>query len=168
LNGHGCPICKQSHLERTIQLFLKKRNIEYKVGKHFNWLGRQHIDLFIPEYNVGIECQGEQHISGKWHTNNLDTKIIERDINKAKLSKENNLKLYYFIASKKHRQKIIENTVKYDGIYTEENTFTSMIKLLNKIKDNKQMLSFIYVYLFVSKAKIGHSPIQHLNTNRRS
>ena len=137
LNGHGCPICKQSHLERTIQLFLKKRNIEYEVGKHFNWLGKQHIDLFIPEYNVGIECQGEQHISGKWYTNNLDTKIIERDINKAKLSKENNLKLYYFIASKKHKQKIIENTVKYDGIYTEENTFTSMIKLLNKIKDNK-------------------------------
>jgi hypothetical protein len=60
-----------------------------------------------------------------------------RDINKAKLSKENNLKLYYFITSKKHKQKIIENTAKYDGIYTEENTFTSMIKLLNKIKDNK-------------------------------
>jgi len=28
------------------------------------WLGRQHLDIFLPELGIGIEYQGEQHVRG--------------------------------------------------------------------------------------------------------
>ena len=36
---------------------------EYEVIQHsmLNWLGRQHLDVFIPKFNIGIEYQGAQH-----------------------------------------------------------------------------------------------------------
>lgn len=61
LSGDGCPICKASHLENEIKLMLDENNIEYEYQKHFDWLGKQSLDFYIPSSRIAIECQGSQH-----------------------------------------------------------------------------------------------------------
>ena len=61
LQGNGCPKCNQSHLERDVMKMLENNNIKYEYQKRFGWLGKQSLDFYLPDYNIAIECQGEQH-----------------------------------------------------------------------------------------------------------
>src|SRR6185503_16118666 len=56
-----CPICNESKLERELTSILDKQDIKYERLKRFKWLGRQSLDLYLPENNIAIECQGIQH-----------------------------------------------------------------------------------------------------------
>ena len=59
--GIGCPTCNISHLERSVMSYLDEVGIAYDYQKHFKWMGRQSLDFYLPDYKVGIECQGGQH-----------------------------------------------------------------------------------------------------------
>lgn len=117
---HGCPKCNQSHMERDIMKLLEKYNIRYDYQKRFNWLGQKSLDFYLPEHNIAIECQGEQHF--------LPRKIfkgeeglnynIQRDIAKNLACKENNINLLYIIP-KKYIKKSFQK--KFLNIYKEEN-----------------------------------------------
>ena len=61
LNGHGCKLCNQSILEKQTKFYLSKYNIKYIPQYNDKWLGRQTIDFFLVDFNIGIECQGIQH-----------------------------------------------------------------------------------------------------------
>ena len=61
LDGHGCPCCNERKLEKETREFLTKQNINFEFQKHFDWLGRQSLDFYLPDYNIAIECQGSQH-----------------------------------------------------------------------------------------------------------
>ena len=64
LHGSGCPRCKRSVLEEKTAIILEKKLINYEdhVNKTtFHWLKNQHLDFYLPDYNVAIECQGVQH-----------------------------------------------------------------------------------------------------------
>lgn len=54
-----CPICKSSHGEKKIMLWLEKNNInyckEYKINKQYR------IDFYLPDQNIFIEYNGIQH-----------------------------------------------------------------------------------------------------------
>ena len=97
LNGNGCPNCRESHLEREVDLYLFSKGIEYIRGKKNKWLGKQHLDFYLPQYNAAIECQGEQHFGlGGWAKNGRLKKINELDKRKHKLCSENSVKLFYY------------------------------------------------------------------------
>ena len=100
LSGRGCPKCKSSHLEREIRLFLENNNIIYEEQKTFEWLKlkkQQYIDFYLPEYNIAIECQGEQHFKKSgWGKGNNGYKVISRDLNKNKLCKKHGIKIIYY------------------------------------------------------------------------
>ena len=95
---NGCPICKESKLEREINDFLKENNILFERQKHFDWLGRQSLDFYLPDYNMAIECQGEQHFMVRDYFNNEKElqKQINRDNKKLNLCNLNNIKLIYY------------------------------------------------------------------------
>ena len=95
LNGSGCPKCKQSHLENEIENFLKDNDIKFECQKKFNWLGKQSLDFYLSDYNIGIECQGSQHFLENHFFEPLKT-IKNRDFIKNKLCNENNIKLLYY------------------------------------------------------------------------
>lgn len=60
----GCKHCKKSKMENEIMSILKNNNISYVYqynNKNCDWLGRQSLDFYLPQYNIAIECQGEQH-----------------------------------------------------------------------------------------------------------
>lgn len=64
LNGEGCPKCVSSCLENEIRIFLQNNNIEFEEEKKFEWLkykSNLRLDFYLPQFNIAIECQGEQH-----------------------------------------------------------------------------------------------------------
>jgi len=66
LRGHGCPVCSTSHGEHAIALFLKNMNVAFEAQKTFpDCLGNNkrplRFDFFVPEMNLLIEYDGEQH-----------------------------------------------------------------------------------------------------------
>ena len=98
LNGVGCPKCNLSHLERSVMNYLDNIGITYDYQKRFKWLGRQSLDFYLPDYNVGIECQGEQHFFPiEYFGGDKEfKKVLERDKRKKTLCEKHGVKLLYF------------------------------------------------------------------------
>ena len=88
-------------IDSSIDLF-------YEIKKHFyneivihhgrpNWLGKQHLDIYLPKYNIGIEYQGDQHYYPIEFFGGEESfkKNKNRDEKKNKLCKDNNCHLIY-------------------------------------------------------------------------
>lgn len=118
LLGIGCPFCNESHLEIKIENILNINNINFEKQKKFDWLGRQSLDFYLPQYNIAIECQGIQHFKSKdfFGGEKRFNEQIERDKRKLKLCNENNLKLIYFAEKE------------YDNCIYDENKLIEIIK----------------------------------------
>ena len=99
--GCGCQKCKQSHLENKTMMLLKRNNITYETEKTFPWLKNKRemsLDFYLPEYNIAIECQGEQHYLGEekgYFTKDILTNIKQRDTIKNALCKEHGMPIHY-------------------------------------------------------------------------
>jgi len=122
----GCQKCRESHLEKELSKKLDEVKIKYEYQKRFDWLGRQSLDFYLPDYNIAIECQGSQHYSetlyNGWNVlNNSD--VVNRDITKKELCENNNVKLLYYSNDKK--------IFDIDIIYNNSNTYTSLNELIN-------------------------------------
>lgn len=136
LQGQGCSKCKSSLLESLITKFLIENNIYFETQKHFNWLGKQSLDFYLPKYKIGIECQGEQHFhqvyfNGK--TDNIEKKnlfetIKRRDEHKHKKCKEHNVNLLYFIDNKIHVNEINSNSIYNENYYFNREDLLKIIK----------------------------------------
>lgn len=64
LTGYGCPKCSQSQGERTISKWLQDRDIHFIPQKKFNdCFDKSYLpfDFYVPQYNLAIEYDGEQH-----------------------------------------------------------------------------------------------------------
>ena len=65
-------------------------------------MGKQSLDFYLPDYNIAIECQGEQHFKpvdfagkGEEWAEILFKKNVERDKNKIRLCEEKQINLFY-------------------------------------------------------------------------
>ena len=98
IQGQGCPKCNLSHMEHDVMNYLDERGIPYDYQKRFDWLGRQSLDFYLPDYNVGVECQGEQHFFPVKYFGGEKTfkKTLERDKRKKLLCEKHSIKLLYF------------------------------------------------------------------------
>lgn len=140
LQGTGCPLCKESHLERNIRLCLNRNNIIHTCQKRFEWLNngttghKYPLDFYLPEQNIAIECQGEQHFVANFYKSKgieYAEKHLEgvqyRDIHKKQLCKEHNIKLIYYI-EKKYVKYLSED----DIYFTNEKDLINFILNINK------------------------------------
>ena len=101
LAGNGCSKCNASKMELEIKSFLEDNNIKYIPQHSFDWLKYKSplkLDFYLPEYNIAIECQGEQHFCpidffGGEQRYEL---TVKRDIAKLNLCKEHNINILYF------------------------------------------------------------------------
>jgi serine protease inhibitor ecotin len=57
----GCPKCNSSKGEMLIYNYLLEKHIQFIEQKRFKELGNQSFDFFLPEHNILVEFQGEQH-----------------------------------------------------------------------------------------------------------
>ena len=71
LRGEGCPKCNRSKGENKVINFLISKNINYieqyriNIDKGINPSGYAFIDFYLPEYNIFIEYNGQQHYIAK-------------------------------------------------------------------------------------------------------
>ena len=98
LNGQGCPLCKESKMEREITELLANKEIEFEREKRFDWLGRQSLDFYLPKYNIAIECQGIQHFEPLliFGGENKLTYRKNLDEDKATQCKEHGIEVVYY------------------------------------------------------------------------
>lgn len=125
LNGRGCPLCNESHLEMSLRKFLGENKIGFEEHKHFGWLGRMELDFYIPSCNIGIECQGKQHVGlGGWKEGFDFRGLYERDKRKNELCKENGVRLFYCFSKESFKKK------NEFPIYNDENSFVEIEELM--------------------------------------
>ena len=119
----GCPKCNKSHMEKEISQFLSENNVRFEEQKKFPWLKFKRamsLDFYLPDYNIVIECQGEQHFTKMRYSTENDEKLIvtkKRDNLKKKLCEEHGLKVLYY-----------STAVKYDYIISDKNKLLKIIK----------------------------------------
>jgi hypothetical protein len=87
--------------------FLEENEVKYIYQcsyKTFEWLGKQRLDFYLPEYNIAIECQGGQHFKpiDLFGGEKGFIKTLALDMEKRKKCKENNVKLLYY-SNEKHK-----------------------------------------------------------------
>lgn len=100
--GHGCPRCKESNGEKEISKFLDNLNIKYEREKRFKDCKNKKplpFDFYLPDYNICIEYNGEQHYKAISFGNNKEEKeknliyIKCNDKIKSNYCEYNNIKL---------------------------------------------------------------------------
>lgn len=141
LRGCGCPKCFTSILELSLYHYLTN-NLDAEViqQQEFSWLKtsrRMPLDLFLPKYNIAIECQGEQHFAPKKGFGGEKAFEVQsyKDRLKFKLCKEHGIKVLYF--SRTTYQ--LPNTY-YSKIYTKKEKLLEDIKkiiLKSQEQDNE-------------------------------
>jgi very-short-patch-repair endonuclease len=134
INGYNCPHCQQSKMEMEMEKMLRENNINFIIQKRFTWLNRLSLDFYLPEHNIAIECQGQQHfISIEFFDTKDDDfqKRINRDIDKFNKLKENNIKILYLLPNNSTDYTIINQI---QEIYTKDNTFINGDDIINYIK----------------------------------
>jgi len=136
----GCPKCSMSHMENKIDRLLTENNIEHCYDTNINGLlKRQAADFYLPDYNMVIECQGGQHFYPGFNRNDIkkatqihnNTRI--RDIKKYNKCVKNDIKIIYYTDISDLPSDVFTNK-KYKSIYTKDNLFTDVEKLIQKIK----------------------------------
>lgn len=101
LMQHGCPVCNNSVLEETVMRLLKRHKIPFVAQKTFEWLtytGPLHLDFYLYEHNIAIECQGIQHFEPIDHFGgkNVFANTRKRDIIKRQLCEQHGIRVVYY------------------------------------------------------------------------
>ena len=99
--GVYCRDCNNSQLEEITKQVLQKYNIKYTPQVKYEGLlglgnGNLSYDFYLPNYNLLIECQGEQHqkYTKGFHKTKKDfEKQLEHDYRKREYAKQHNIKL---------------------------------------------------------------------------
>ena len=149
---HGCPKCRQSKLELLIQNILEEKNINYMVQYTNKWLKNNntnynlHLDFYLPDYNIAIECQGEQHFKMVEHFGGEEgfIKRKERDAIKFEKCKEHNINLLYLVPLQYRKNEIYKNFYKDKNILSIEKCAEEIEYYVNNItRHNKRVNSSI-------------------------
>lgn len=98
LKGCGCPKCKSSKGEDKIELWLLSNNISYQQQKKFEgckYVKSLQFDFFLPEFNICIEYDGEQHFRPIEFFGGIESfkNLVLKDELKNLYCQENNLSL---------------------------------------------------------------------------
>lgn len=74
----GCSKNKDTSIEISVQNALKNKNIKFEKQKKVK---NYYIDIFIPEFNIGIECDGDywHNLPGRKESDEKRDNIIEQE-----------------------------------------------------------------------------------------
>jgi len=84
--------------ETKLFYLIKEKFKSHRIIQHGKpkWLGKQHLDIFIPDLNIGIEYQGKQHTMPLEIFGGMSSfeENVKRDKRKKGLCEQNNCKLF--------------------------------------------------------------------------
>lgn len=100
-NTLSCGCIKESHGEQKIRNILRENNINFISQKIFtdfkfsDTKGTPRFDFYLPDYNIIIEYDGEQHFTPvfSWETEEVFQKRIQHDKEKTLYCLNNNITL---------------------------------------------------------------------------
>jgi len=98
LLGRGCPKCNMSKGENMIKKYLDNEKMVYFQQKTFDdckFKKKLKFDFYLPEYNICVEYDGEQHFE-RYRFEKDDNKLNIRKLRdqiKTKYCEKNNIKL---------------------------------------------------------------------------
>lgn len=116
LRGCGCPRCNESHGERDVRNYLEEHKLKYVSQYKVTSKDRSfRIDFYLPDYNMFIEYNGEQHYVPKEYFGGQLTfqKQIERDKLLRKYCKENCINLVE-ISYKEDVKEVLDKSFRFD------------------------------------------------------
>lgn len=96
--NQGCPKCKSSKGEERILKYLKENKIQYEYQKKFEGLKNKKylpIDFYLPDYNLCIEYDGNQHFEpvDAFGGDDAYVKLKQNDLKKSNFCKDNGINL---------------------------------------------------------------------------
>ena len=114
--AEGLPKIGEGWISETTLYYLIKENlVNHEVIHHGSekWLGRQHLDIYIPELKIAVEYQGRQHSEPVEFFGGQEAfeKNLERDARKKRLCDENGVNLLY-VYPETDRDDFIQNLLK--------------------------------------------------------
>lgn len=143
LRGSSCPKCEQSMFENYIEHILYENNINFVYEKRFEWLkgvknGLSSLDFYLPNYNIAIECQGEQHFKKSLYIRSkygFEDRVAN-DILKYNLCKEHGIPLIYILPKKmmKYSKSPIFKSIYSCNVLIYEEVLKDPNILLNNVK----------------------------------
>jgi len=129
LRGSGCPECGKNDVSEKKLTDILSENFDNLIKQYkpefLKTNGKpQSIDIFLPNYNVGVEYQGRQHFVPVPRYGGVEEykKTVERDERKFNKCKEHGITIFYFSYEKE-----IPNT------YLNK-VFVNEAELINEIK----------------------------------
>ena len=133
LHGWGCKKCSQSHLESEMLKGLNEAGISFEYQKTFEWLkykSKLSLDFYLPEYNIGTECQGVQHyfptsFGGEISPEEFFSVVSNRDTIKKNLCEEHGVKILYYT---------------HENIEKSSDTFFDIATLIDRVKNINRSL----------------------------
>jgi len=111
-------------MELLLKRLFDENGIKYIREKKFDWLKYQDnlkVDFFLPDSNLVIECQGEQHFKPVKLYGGEEMLKITQDRDNLKYEKcvENGLRVQYIVLRRSKR--FIKNDPRYkDALYYED------------------------------------------------
>lgn len=136
LHGQGCPYCNKSKIEKEIAEELTRNNIKfYDQFRYDDNNKKNRLDFYLPDYNIAIECQGEQHFKPvdfagnglEWAKKNYQLNKL-RDLKKFYKCKSQGITILYYVKNKQ-----LPNGFRKEKIYAT-NLYTDKEKLVMEIK----------------------------------
>ena len=119
-------------MEREMCNLFEKNNIKYEQEKNFEWLKRDNynlsLDFYLPDYNIAIECQGEQHFKpiDFYGGEEKFKRVLENDLLKIKLCNEHNIILLHK-SNVKNCNSQTKNGWKYYNIFIDNEKLIEVI-----------------------------------------
>lgn len=100
-------------MEEECRVLLENHEIRYINEKKFNWLKYRSflkLDFYLPDKNIAIECQGEQHFRPVKKFGGLESlKLIqERDRIKKELCEKHGIKIEYITYKQNLKERLKE------------------------------------------------------------
>lgn len=98
LRGTGCPVCNESHGERTVRNYLTDMCISFKEQHTFHDCKNIKVlpfDFYLPQYNMCIEYDGIQHFKpvDAFGGQSYFDKVMKHDAIKTNYCAKNNIVL---------------------------------------------------------------------------
>ena len=126
---------KTSGLEKEIQLILDELNISY-INNNYDIISPKEIDIYIPEYNIGIECNGIYSHCSKYKPYNYH-------INKTNLCNSKNIKLIHIWEDWIKDKYDIVKSLLYNKLNKCNNVIYARDCQVKPIKDSKVCKEFL-------------------------
>lgn len=128
-----------SRMEEEIKEILTDYNIDFVRQYSVPNDKRLKLDFYLPDYNIAIECQGEQHFNAVQHFggNKAFEKILDRDNRKALACAHADINIIYYINkfNKLYNNIYFNNILKENHkiLYNRENCIFSEDELVRKL-----------------------------------